>query len=236
LGLPWQRAFTQAGISNHILLIGWWHFGEGVTQLSDSRRNTNNVNFEASSLPAQRSADSARTTTEAVAGAIAPMPLSAPRPSLGLNATQSSFWNTTTNPTSRKPVTDPRRTYILAKNHISHALCCRWVGGCVPKGALGWALRPEAKAVVLTKALVPMGPPTASVVLRAESASVGPAENWLRKLTLLVLPLESESWVTPSPKATSMTEDMVADAGLGKAPLPRQAQWRLFGVSYLGVF
>src|SRR5258706_232758 len=81
-------------------VIGWWHFGEGATQLSDSSGNTNNVNFR-SQFSAGPNAPLIPpvTTTEAVGGPIGTNAfVSTNALRFGLNATQSSFWNTTTNP------------------------------------------------------------------------------------------------------------------------------------------
>jgi hypothetical protein len=100
LGLALMALFSTRPASASVSVIGWWRFGEAAAQ-ADSSGNTNNVNFRAA-FSFQPNAGQVLVapllSPEAVGGPLGTNTASSSRSlRFGLNATQSSFWNTTTN-------------------------------------------------------------------------------------------------------------------------------------------
>ncbi len=104
IGLALAALFSPQLAPAAINVIGWWHLGEGATPQTDSSGNTNNLNY--------RSAFSAGPNQPLVPPVLSPEAVGGPLGTnsgtnfsfsstsvrFGLNATQTTYWNTTTNP------------------------------------------------------------------------------------------------------------------------------------------
>ena len=104
IGLALAALFFTQSAPATITVVGWWHLGEGATPQTGVGPTTNNISF--------RSAFSAGPNQPLVPPVLSPEAVGGPLGTnsgtnfsfstssvrFGLNATQTTYWNTTTNP------------------------------------------------------------------------------------------------------------------------------------------